>query len=375
MAKYILKRIFWFIPTLFFVTIISFVLLKNSSGNAVNMLINTSSSNGSNNIEIQKKYWENKLGLNLPLFYFSIIRLSESTTTPNNSNLNTSFNIKEYIPYISWHGFNNQYNGWLLGFNGSKGILRGDFGISYITKQPVISVIKDKIGWTLFFSILSILLAYIISIPIGIKVAEQPHKSSSKILESFFFLLQSFPSFFIGVLLLMIFANPSILPIFPPSGVKPIIGYEDDSSIFEKIRDSFPYVILPLITYTYSSIAFLSKLTTASINEQLTFDYIKTAKAKGLTKNNIIWKHALKNSAIPLITVFSSIFPAVIGGSVIIESIFTIPGMGNEIIKSILAHDYPIVIAFVTLSTFFTVISYLISDILNALVDPRIRLQ
>lgn len=375
MIKYILKRIFWFIPTLFFVTIISFVLLKNSSGNPINMLINTSSTSGSNDIENQKKYWENKLGLNLPLFYFSINRLSESTHTPENSNLNTQFNIKNYIPYIQWHGLNNQYNGWLFGFNDSKGILRGDFGISYITKQPVISVIKAKIGWTLFFSIVSILLAYLISIPIGIKVAEQPTKSSSKIIESVLFLLQSFPPFFIGVLLLMVFANPSVFSIFPPSGIKPIGGYEDNSTIFEKIRDSFPYIILPLITYTYSSIAFLSKLTTASVNEQLTFDYIKTAKAKGLTNNNVIWKHALKNSAIPLITVFSSVFPLVIGGSVIIESIFTIPGMGNEIIKSILAHDYPIVIAFVTLSTFFTVLSYLISDILNALVDPRIRLQ
>ena len=172
----------------------------------------------------------------------------------------------------------------------------------------------------------------------------------------------------------MLFANPSVLAIFPPSGIKPIGGYSDNASFLNRVGESFPYVILPLITYTYSSIAFLSKLTTASVNEQLTFDYIATAKAKGLTNHNVIWKHALKNSAIPLITVFSSVFPAVIGGSVIIESIFTIPGMGSEIIKSIIAHDYPIVIAFVTLTTFLTVISYLISDILNALIDPRIRI-
>jgi peptide/nickel transport system permease protein len=374
MAKYIFKRIFWFIPTLFFVTIISFVLLKNSSGNAVNMLINTSSSNGSNNIEIQKKYWENKLGLNLPLFYFSVDRLSECNGIQEIETTHNSFNIKDYIPCFKWHGLKNQYNGWLFGFNESKGILRGDFGISYVTKQPVITIIKDKIGWTLFFSILSIVLAYVISIPIGIKIAEFPHKPSSKFMETTLFFLYSFPSFFIGVLLLMLFANPSVLAIFPPSGIKPIGGYSDNASFLNRVGESFPYVILPIITYTYSSIAFLSKLTTASVNEQLTFDYIATAKAKGLTNHNVIWKHALKNSAIPLITVFSSVFPAVIGGSVIIESIFTIPGMGSEIIKSIIAHDYPIVIAFVTLTTFLTVISYLISDILNALIDPRIRI-
>ncbi len=374
MFKYIIKRIFWFIPTLFFVTIISFILLKNSSGDAVNMLVNTSSSGGSANVEEQKKYWENKLGLNLPLFYFSINCLSEVNDTSIIRNKDQSFNIKEYIPYFKWHGIQNQYNGWLFGFKDSKGILRGDFGISYITKQPVISIIKDKIGWTLFFSILSILLAYMISIPIGIKLVESPNKLSSKWTESTLFLLYSFPSFFIGVLLLMLFANPRVLAIFPPSGIKPIGGYSDHATFFNRVGESFPYVILPLITYTYSSIAFLSKLTTASVTNQLTFDYIKTAKAKGLTDRKVIWKHALKNGAIPLITVFSSIFPTVIGGSVIIESIFTIPGMGNEIIKSIIAHDYPIVIAFVTLTTFFTVISYLISDILNALIDPRIRI-
>jgi peptide/nickel transport system permease protein len=134
-------------------------------------------------------------------------------------------------------------------------------------------------------------------------------------------------------------------------------------------------MVLPLICYTYSSLAFISRLTSSSITEQLQFDYIKTAKAKGLSDITILWKHALKNSALPLITVFSSIFPSIIGGSVIIESIFTIPGMGLETVRSIISHDYPVVIAIITLSSLLTILSYLIADILYAWVDPRIRIN
>ena len=261
----------------------------------------------------------------------------------------------------------------MFGGANSKGIIRGDFGISYIKKEPVISIIKDKLIWSVFFSVVSILLAYVISIPIGIKLAEKPDSRSSKITQVTMFLLYSMPSFFVGVLLLMLFANPDVLSIFPPSGIKPIEGYDDHASLLSKFVDSFPYMILPLICYTYSSLAFISKLTTTSINEQLSLDYIKTARAKGLNENNIIWKHALKNSALPLITVFSSVFPSIIGGSVIIESIFTIPGMGLETVKAIISQDYPIVIAAITLSSVLTIFSYLLADILYAWVDPRIR--
>jgi peptide/nickel transport system permease protein len=182
------------------------------------------------------------------------------------------------------------------------------------------------------------------------------------------------PSFFVGVLLLMLFANPDVLSIFPPSGVKPIEGYNDNAWLIEKIIVSIPYIILPLICYTYSSLAFIAKLTATSIQEQLQLDYIKTAQAKGLSTKAIVWKHALKNSALPLITVFSALFPSIVGGSVIIESIFTIPGMGLETVKAIISQDYPVVIAIITLSSVLTIFSYLLADILYAWVDPRIRI-
>ncbi len=381
MLGYVLKRILWFVPTLFAVTIIGFILLANSPGDPVNLLSNGAKASG--NIEEQKTFWRKKLGLDLPLFYFSITTLSEPDTLYKvydeqqlkiiKEDLKENGGYKNYIPKIVWYGYHNQYHQWLFGGSNSKGIIRGDFGISFIKKEPVIAILKDKLIWSVFFSIVSILLAYVISIPIGIKLAEKPDSRSSKITQVTMFLLYSMPSFFVGVLLLMLFANPDVLSIFPPSGIKPIEGYDDHASILSKFVASFPYMILPMICYTYSSLAFISKLTTTSINEQLGLDYIKTARAKGLSENNIIWKHALKNSALPLITVFSSVFPSIIGGSVIIESIFTIPGMGLEIVKAIISQDYPIVIAVITLSSVLTIFSYLLADILYAWVDPRIR--
>lgn len=381
MLGYVLKRILWFVPTLFAVTIIGFILLANAPGDPVNLLSNGAKASG--NIEEQKTFWRKKLGLDLPLFYFSITTLSEPDTLYKvydeqqikiiKKDLKENGGYKNYIPKIIWYGYHNQYHQWLFGGANSKGIIRGDFGISYIKKEPVISIIKDKLIWSVFFSVVSIILAYMISIPIGIKLAEKPNSKSSKITQVTLFLLYSMPSFFVGILLLMLFANPDVISIFPPSGIKPIEGYADGASIFSKFIDSFPYMILPLICYTYSSLAFISKLTATSIHEQLGLDYIKTARAKGLSENKIIYKHALKNSALPLITVFSSVFPSIVGGSVIIESIFTIPGMGLETVKAIISQDYPIVIAVITLSSVLTIFSYLLADILYAWVDPRIR--
>lgn len=384
---YILKRILWFIPTLLIVSLIGFILLANAPGDAVDSLVMSSNSGSlktTQNIEQQKKYWRKQLGLDLPLFYFSVCKLSEPDTLYKITNkiqlesikehIKTSGGYKNYLPKIVWYGFHNQYHRWLFGGYNSKGIIRGDFGLSISKKEPVIAIIKDKVIWSLFFSIISIVLAYLISIPIGIKISINPESKFSKVSQFILFLWYSMPSFFVGVLLLMVFANPDVLSVFPPSGIKPIEGYNENASLIEKISDSLPYIILPLICYTYSSLAFISRLTATSIQEQLHMDYIKTAKAKGLSEKKIVWKHALKNSALPLITVFSSVFPGIIGGSVVIESVFTIPGMGLETVKAIIAQDYPVVIAIITLSSVLTIFSYLLADILYAWIDPRIRI-
>ena len=365
MAGYIIKRLLGIIPILFIITWLGFFMLSQNADNAVNSYLSSpNNAHVGGNVAQQKIYWKKKLGYDLPLFYFSVNPLSE--------NINS---YKRLIPIIQWNGTANQYNRWLLGSENSKGIIRGDFGKSYKTNEPVMQIIKERVGWSIFFSLSAIIIAYLISIPLGITLAKKKGTRFYKWTTSFLLFMYSMPPFFIGILLVMIFANTDVLNWLPASGIKPIEGYEHSSTLLQKITNTIPYIILPMVCYVYSSISFITHLTEASINEQLTFDYIRTAKAKGLSHHQIIYKHALKNSVLPLITTFSSIFPSVIGGSIIIETLFSIPGMGNQTVQAILAHDYPIVIAIVTLTSIITLISYILTDIVYVLVDKRIKLD
>ncbi len=492
MLQYIVKRILIFIPTLIVITLLGFIISINAPGDPVERMVSSSQNNGEQGAQSisqkeQKKFWCSKLGLDLPVFYFSLtslacpdtlykiydknerealgrliskygnwqeiqkyysslirfnefqlvfvadsnllkqydksavletmnqIRFESSalkasyessvieaknikisnliSSYPFLSSLKPAFELvkqnyysieknsstwKNYVPRIAFYGFQNQYHRWLFGDGGkfSKGLLfHGDFGTSYVTHQPIADVIYSKIGWSLFFSMLSVLLAYLVSIPIGVKAAANRGGRFDKISSLVLFLLYSMPSFWLATLLIMTFANTDVLHWLPASGVKPALGYPDGASFFEMMKISFPYIILPAICYTYSSFAFLSRTMRVSMIEIVNQDYIRTAKAKGLTENKVIWKHGFRNALLPIITVFANVFPAAIGGSVIIESIFTIPGMGSETIYAIQNNNYPMIIAVLTITGFLTLIGYLISDILYAIVDPRISFK
>jgi peptide/nickel transport system permease protein len=280
---------------------------------------------------------------------------------------------KTYIPAISWYGSKNQYHLWLLG-NGKdrKGLLRGDFGISYIDSQPIQDKIWQKVGISFSLSLISIFLAYLISIPIGIYSAYKKDSVADKGMSLVLFILYSMPSFFVGTLLLLQFANPDNLSWFPVSGIQDPTIFDPNWSLWMKLKHRMPFLILPIITYTYGSFAFLSRIMRIGMIDVVSQDYIRTARAKGLGEGKVILKHALRNSLLPIITVFAAIFPMAIGGSIIIEVIFSIPGMGVEVFNSILNYDYPMIITVFTLSGFLTMIGYLVADILYAVVDPRI---
>lgn len=288
---------------------------------------------------------------------------------------------KNYVPTI--HGYaNNQYHRWLFGDGNwltgnnakfSKGVIRGDFGISYTpNRKRITEIIGRAWKWSLLFTLLSVFFAYLISIPVGVQAAMNRNGFFDRSSSVTLFMLYSLPSFFLGTLLLITFSNPSVIDLFPSNGVRPDAGYPEGASILEKLRISLPYLVLPLICYTYSSLAFLSRTMRVAMLEITTQDYIRTARAKGLPWRKVVYKHALRNALFPIITVFSNIFPAAIGGSVIIETIFGIPGMGKEIVDAIYAKDYSLIICVFTLSGLLTLVGFLVADILYAFVDPRI---
>lgn len=287
---------------------------------------------------------------------------------------------KRYVPVLNFYP-NNQYHRWIFGDGNwltgkdskfTKGVIRGDFGTSYKTKMPITDVIATKIFWSFFFTIIAVVLGYLVSIPLGIEAAVRKDSRFDRITTIIVFILYSMPSFWLATLLLMTFANPDVIQWFPASGVEPIEGFGDDATFGEKWSARLPYLIIPIIAYTYSSFAFLSRTMRVSMLEIVNEDYIRTARAKGLPESKVIWKHALRNALLPIITVFANIFPVAIGGSVVLEFIFTIPGMGGEMYDAITGQNYPMIISVLTITGILTLIGYLISDILYAVVDPRI---
>ncbi len=274
----------------------------------------------------------------------------------------TATRWKNYIPSIHWYGFENRYHAWFSAF------LKFDFGISYQDRQPINRKIGSNIFWTMFISFISIILTYLIAVPLGIFSAVRKGSKSDNVLTTFLFVLYSLPNFWVATLLIIFLCQPDYLNIFPPFGVGDIEG----KPFFEALAIRTHHLILPLFCWTYGSLAFLSRQMRSGMLSVMNQDFIRTARAKGLKENKVIWKHAFKNSLLPIITLFANVFPLMISGSVVIEVIFTIPGMGKMLLDAMVFKDFPVVFTIVMLSAFLTMIGYLIADILYAVVDPRI---
>ena len=284
-----------------------------------------------------------------------------------------------YVPNIAFNGFNNQYHIWLFGDvltgknRGRKGILRGDFGDSFVDSKPVLEIISESFPYSFFLVIFSIVLAYLVSIPLGVYAAYKEGGKFDKVTSILTFMLYSLPSFFVGTWLLYYFANPDHLVWFPTNGVYDPSTFDSNWSLWTKIVHQCPYFVLPVITYTYSLFSFISRIMKASTLDVLGQDYIRTARAKGMSEYEVVVKHAMKNAMLPIVTMFADIFPAAVGGSVILETIFSIPGLGKGIFNSVLATDVPMIVAIFTITGILTVVGYLVSDVIYAAIDPRIK--
>lgn len=286
---------------------------------------------------------------------------------------------KNYIPTIHFNGMRNQYHRWLFGdapwFTEktdeylSKGFIRGDFGISYFAKRPVGTMIWECIGYTMSISLISILITYLVSIPLGVFSAVNKGSAADQTISTTLFVLYSIPSFWLGTMLINFLCGGDYLNWFPPTGVADV---EEDTPFFTWLGAQAYHLILPMFCWTYGSFAYLSRQMRGGMLAVLQQDYIRTARSKGLNNRVVIWKHAFRNSLLPVITIFSSVFPAMIGGSIVLEQIFTIPGMGKLGFEAVLRRDYPVVLTVTMFSTILTLIGYLVSDILYAVVDPRI---
>ncbi|MEZ5173035.1 MAG: ABC transporter permease [Bacteroidia bacterium] len=281
---------------------------------------------------------------------------------------------KKYIPSLHLYGLNNQYHQWLFG-NGTEkqGVIHGDFGVSYRDGSPVMATIGKSVKWTLLLSLSALIMALFISILVGLKAGARPGGLFDRITGFLSFSLYALPGFFVASMLLLFFANPDFWDWFPASGIKDPEVFNPNESFFRRAIGYLPFLILPVISLTYAQFAFITRQVRAGVIEAMESDYVKAARSFGLTENQILLKHVLPNILFPLITLVGQSLPLLFGGSVIIESIFSIPGMGLEMYQSVIALDYPMIVAIFTIIGFLTMTGYLLSDILYAIADPRVR--
>ncbi len=250
-------------------------------------------------------------------------------------------------------------------------IIHLDFGESLSDHRSVSEKIMERLPNTILLNICAIIIMFAVAIPAGSLSASRQNSRFDRASGIFFYMLYSLPNFWVAIVLQLIFAvSLKLLPLY---------GIESDNAetygFFRFIVDRASHLILPAICLSYSGFAFLSRFSRAGLVEVIRQDYIKTARAKGLSEKSITFKHALRNSLIPMITLFGFMLPALIGGSIIIEQIFAWPGIGRLFFEAVLQRDYPTVMGLSLLSAVLTLIGTLIADILYTYADPRVRYE
>lgn len=253
-----------------------------------------------------------------------------------------------------------------------QNLMQGDMGVSYMFRRPAVELILERMPATLEMTVFAMVLAGGLAIPMGLYAGAYPDRIFSKLIMSASLLGISLPSFWLGIMLILIFAVQ--LQIMPSSGRGEVVTlFGVRTSIFT--ADGLHHLIMPAVTLAVAQMAMLIRLTRAGIMEVMRQDYIKFAKAKGMSANRVLFGHALKNALIPVITVFGLQFGQLIAFATITETIFAWPGMGKLLIDSIYRVDRPVIVAYLMMvAVLFVIINFLV-DIIYTMIDPRIEVK
>ena len=269
-----------------------------------------------------------------------------------------------YLPRLSWHGTDNRFHRYL------SGVLRGDLGRSYRDGQPVGTRIRAALGWTLLLSIGSIALAFGIAVPLGVWSAARRGGRATQAVSLLLYALYSLPVFWVATLLLVFFTTPEYgLDWFNGQ----YRGSAAGAGFWTAVGGAAGFLVLPILCLTYRRLAYLFMQVRGGMQTVLRQPYILNARARGLSRRRILWRHAFPNAAFPLITIVANLFPRAVAGSVIVEYIFSLPGMGRLALQSIQSEDWPVVFGVLLLGAVLTLVGILISDVGYFLTDPRLR--
>ncbi len=292
----------------------------------------------------------------LPAGPLSVYENDPSLTAQDLQRLEDRFGLHEPIPV--------RYGRWL------GTILQGDLGYSLVTQQPVATMIGDRLLNTLYLTGFALGITILIAFPIGIVSALRQYSVLDHLVTTFSFVGYAVPPFWSGLLAIMVFAvqfRSWGLPALPASGMT-TLGADGG------FEDRLAHLILPVSVLVLFNSAHYTRYVRASMLEVIRLDYVRTARAKGLREARVIWGHALKNAALPVVTVITLDLPALFSGAVVTESIFAWPGMGRLFLESAFRFDYPVLMGVVTITAGLLMLSTLLADLLYAWLDPRIRL-
>jgi len=247
-------------------------------------------------------------------------------------------------------------------------VLLGDLGFSYFQGKPVMDLILEKIPATILLILTAIFLAVTLGVLTGVIVAQRPTSLGSSFITVLSLFGFAMPVFWLGIMLILAFSL--YLPLFPGHGM---ITVGLTGSFWDLAKDVLHHLVLPAFTLAIIYIAQYSRLSRASMLEVIGSDYIRTARAKGLSERLVIYKHALRNAILPVLTVFGIQIGHLLAGAILVETVFTWPGMGRLMFDGILRRDYPLIMGILIFSSVLVILANLITDLLYGVLDPRIR--
>lgn len=249
--------------------------------------------------------------------------------------------------------------------------MRGDLGVSYTYNKPVSSLIAERIGPTILLVLTALLVAIFAGTLLGVFASLKPKSFSSAVVTVFSLAGLAMPVFWTGILLVILFGK--VWPVMPIAGMYDVRNY--GATGWAAAKDALHHLVLPALTLTLVYLAQYSRLARASMLEVLGSDYVRTARAKGLHEAVVVFKHALRNALMPIVTIAGLQFGNLISGAVLVETVFSWPGLGTLALDAILGRDYPTLLGVLTFSSLFVIAANLLTDLSYRWIDPRLRAQ
>lgn len=342
MSKYVIRRLVQAVPTFMGITILSFLLMLAAPGDPITLI----TFNPDSTPEATEKL-RRQLGLDKPP-------------------------LEQYLYWLignDWVHIDVDGDGEGDIWGTRQGFLRGDLGQSLQHKRPVLDLISERIPATLQLTLTALIVGYAVGIPLGVFAAVAHRGWFDQISRVISVIGNAVPGFWLALILIIVFSVN--LRWLPMSGMRDITNTSGNYTIF----DSIPYMIMPVFVLSLGTIAGISRFVRTEVLEVLGQDYIRTAYAKGLSNRTVWWRHAVRNALLPVATFIGPALGALLGGAVITEQVFSWPGMGRLVVNAVFQRDYPLVMGSVVISAILFILGLIVSDLLYAALDPRIRLR